>query len=148
MKLLPAPLTNSLKVKKIFAQNSSKKNTKCRVIRTFPFHELEKVMIKWFNIVRKKKLQSVVPWYQKRPLNTRNKWEMILQHLTVGSINLKQVTRDHNIVGDKWAGASNPQPHPTPTPLPHTNTWAGRDTTEHHYLVNETNHAIICLPTE
>ena len=28
----------------------------------------------------------------------------------------KQVTRDHNIVPDGWAGAANPHPHPTPLP--------------------------------
>ena len=31
------------------------------------------------------------------------------------------MTRGHNIVADRWAGASNPHPHPNPTPtLKHT----------------------------
>ena len=29
---------------------------------------------------------------------------------------LEQVTRDHNIVADGWAGASNPHPYPNPQP--------------------------------
>ena len=33
----------------------------------------------------------------------------------------EQVTRGHNIVADRWAGASNPNPHPNPHPtLKHT----------------------------
>ena len=28
----------------------------------------------------------------------------------------KQVTQGHNIVADKWAGASNPHTHPIPSP--------------------------------
>ena len=35
--------------------------------------------------------------------------------------NMRKVTRGHNIVADRWAGASNPHPHPNlPPTLKHT----------------------------
>ena len=42
-------------------------------------------------------------------------WTLYRPCFSMSLSSLEQVTRGHNIVGDGWAGASNPQPHPNPT---------------------------------
>ena len=49
------------------------------------------------------------------------------EYMIANSEPCKQVTRDHNIVPDGWAGAANPHPHPTPLPTQkHTQTASKR----------------------
>ena len=59
-------------------------------------------MIKWFIIMHKKKLQSVVPWFKKKLSNTR----MGLHDLATSDSWLdkfKTNDQEHNIAADKWA---------------------------------------------
>ena len=78
-KLPPAP--SFLKDEKIFAQSSSQTGTShkdiptfptCLVMRTFPFHELEKAMIKWFNIMREQKVAVSGSMVQEKALEYAN----------------------------------------------------------------------------
>ena len=47
---------------------------------------------------------------------------MIKYSLCYEFLAIKQVTRGHNIVADRWAGASNPHPHPNAHPDTHKHT--------------------------
>ena len=40
-------------------------------MRTFPYHELEKAMIKWFKNMREQKVTVSGPMDKEKPLNTR-----------------------------------------------------------------------------
>ena len=54
--------------KKIRAEFESNRDSKRRVIRTSPFHELEKAVIKWFNIVREQKIAVSGPMVREKAL--------------------------------------------------------------------------------
>ena len=61
-----------------------------------------------------KKLQSVVPWFKKKPSNTQ------MGLLDIWLNKFKTNDAEHNIVPDEWAEESNLQPHTPTHTLTHT----------------------------
>ena len=54
-------------------------------------------------------------------------------------VQLKQVTRGHNIVADGWAEAANPYPHPTPHPTPLPTQIHKQQVAQGQYVVSDTH---------
>ena len=76
----------------------------------------EGFLLLWKFIMIKSIFLLILKRMRKKKKNTQKRNELSNQriNLTKQPYQNEQVMRGHNIVANRWAGASNPRPHPTP----------------------------------